>query len=109
MPLFSVRVDVFLHQADDGTGVLLRRILDHVLNLRTETMATMAELQAELQSVSTQVTKIGGETSLLLARIQELEDALAAGGVTTPEVDAALAALKEQVRIVDELVADSPA
>jgi hypothetical protein len=41
-------------------------------------------------------SKIGGETEVLLAKVGELETALALAGNTTPEVDAALAALRAQ-------------
>lgn len=69
-------------------------------------MATQAELAQELTTVKDQVQKIGTETSTLIERITELEQAIA-NGPTTPEVDAALAALKAQVQVVDELVPDA--
>ncbi len=53
------------------------------------------------------VTKIGTETSTLLVKITDLEAALAAGGNTTPEVDAAMEALKTQLKVVDDLVEDA--
>ena len=71
-------------------------------------MATQAELAASLAVVSAQVTKIGVETSATLAKVAELEAALANAGNTSPEVDAALEALKAQVQVVDDLVVDAP-
>lgn len=70
-------------------------------------MATMEQLTADLEAVTEQVAKIGTETAITLQKVIELEDALAAAGGTTPEVDAAMIALKAQVQIVDELVPDA--
>lgn len=70
-------------------------------------MATNAELQADLEAVTAQVAKIGTETSATLQKVTDLEAALAASGGTTPEVDAAMAALKAQVKLVDDLVPDT--
>ena len=71
-------------------------------------MSTQAELAQSLADVSAQVAKIGDESKTTLARVAALEEAVAAAGGTTPEVDAALAALKAQVQLVDDLVADAP-
>jgi len=71
-------------------------------------MASQAELAAELATVTAEVEKIGNETRALLQKIDDLTAALATSGATTPEVDAALAALKAQVLIVDQLVPDAP-
>ena len=70
-------------------------------------MSTQAELAASLAAVSIQVGKIGTETAGLQAKIAELEAAIVAAGGTTPEVDAALEALKAQVQVVDDLVVDA--
>lgn len=84
------------------------RILEALTKLGDRIMATQAELAADLQTVTAQVAKIGTETSTLLQKVADLEAALAAGGVTTPEVDAAMAALKAQAAVVDDLVPDAP-
>ncbi len=89
--------------------VQLARIEEFLLHLHKEVriiMATQAELAADLQAVTDQVAKIGAETTATLQKVTDLEAALAAGGGTTPEVDAALAALKAQVKVVDDMVAD---
>lgn len=72
-------------------------------------MATQAQLAQDLQAISAHITKIGTETTALLAKVVELEAAVANGGQTTPEVDAALAAVKTQAQVVDDLVEDAPA
>ena len=51
--------------------------------------------------------KIGGETRTLLDKVAALTVALESAGTTTPEVDAALAALQDQVGVVDALVPDA--
>ena len=70
-------------------------------------MSTQVELAAELSNVTAHVAKIGTETQTLLGKIAELAAAIATAGNTTPEVDAALAALQEQVIVVDDLVPDA--
>jgi len=71
-------------------------------------MATQAELATELRAVNVSLEKIGGETATLLQKIADLEAAVVAGGTTTPEVDAALAAVKAQATRVDDMVPDAP-
>jgi chromosome segregation ATPase len=73
----------------------------------TSIMTTQAELAQNLSNVATQVAKIGDETRTLLSRVADLTAALEAAGWTTPEVDAALAALQDQVGVVDALVPDA--
>ncbi len=93
----------------DPVLVKLVEIEEMLIHLHKEIrniMATQAELAADLQAVTDQVTKIGAETTATLQKVTELEAAIEAGGGTTPEVDAALAALKAQVKVVDDMVAD---
>ena len=77
-----------------------------VLYLLERIMGTQTEHAADLQVITDQVTKIGTETSASLAKITELEAAIAVGGQTSPEVNEKVAALKAQLQVVDELVAD---
>lgn len=71
-------------------------------------MATQVELAAALEALTAQMAKIGGETTSLVTKVQELTDALAAAGNTSPAVDAALAALQAQAGVVDGMVGDLP-
>lgn len=82
--------------------------LECVLTLLEKLMATQAELAKALNDIGAQVAKIGTESTTTLQKVKDLEAALAAAGNTTPEVDAALAALKAQVQVVDDMVADVP-
>lgn len=72
-------------------------------------MASQEQLAQDLIQVKEAVAKVGTETSTLVQKVADLEAAISNGGETTPEVDAALQALKDQVQVVDELVADVPA
>ncbi len=67
---------------------------------------TMSELKDALKALQDQVAKIGVETSKTLQKVTDLEAIIAAGGQTTPEVDAALVDLKAQAQATDDLVPD---
>lgn len=64
---------------------------------------TQAEHAQELRDIKVQNEKARAE---ILDKIKDLEDALAAGGTTTQEVDDALDALKASVQVDDDIVAD---
>lgn len=72
-------------------------------------MTTQAELAVELAALTDQVTKVGDETRTLIAKIADLTAALEMAGRVSPEVDAAVVALKAQVKVVDDLVPDPEA
>lgn len=79
-----------------------------VLALR-KVMVSQAQLASDLITVKESVAKIGNETSALVQKVADLEAAIGNAGETSPEVDSALQALKDQIQVVDELVADVPA
>lgn len=66
-------------------------------------MATQAELAQQLRDITAQNEKARAE---ILANVQRLEEAVAAAGATTPEVDEALAALRASVQADDDLNPD---
>lgn len=79
------------------------------LNSRMEKcMADQATHAAELNALAARVAKIGEETKSLIEKVRVLTDAVANAGGTTPEVDAAAAALSAQLELVDGLVDDLP-
>lgn len=118
---------------DIGTGVhaLMRIFNDYFFTLNRKVdriMATMEQLvsdlsgaRADIVSLNTQMQKIGQETGTMVskataaeARVAELEAIIAAGGQTTPEVDALVAGLKEDLaalkvssQAADDLVPDA--
>lgn len=99
-----------LHQLNDGELMaMLEGIAASIHTLKEMLMKTQAELTADLTAVSAQLTKIGVETSTTLQRVADLEAALASSGATSPELEAAVEALKVQIQVVDDLVADAPA
>lgn len=79
--------------------------LDHLIKHQHQIMSTQAELAAQLSEVAAQVEKAKAE---ITAKIADLETAIGNAGNTTPEVDAALAALKASVQGVDDIVPDAP-
>lgn len=83
------------------------KVITRLDEIKEITMATQMELASDLAAIAANVEKIGVETRTLLTKISELQAALDAAGGTTPEVDAALAALKDQVTVVDNLVPDA--
>ncbi len=64
---------------------------------------TQAELAQQLTDVTAQNEKARAE---ILQKIADLEAAIVAAGNVTPEVEAALSALKTSVQTDDDIVAD---
>lgn len=81
------------HHPDQVTRKLLKRIA-----------MNMQELLTELGSMKTQADKARAE---IVAKIAALEEAIGNAGNTTPEVDAALIALRESVQAADDIVPDA--
>lgn len=104
MMLFLALTLLFVAASVVNLNYSARRILEREKHI----MATQTELAAELTVVKEKIIKIGTETRTLLDKVQELTDAIANAGQTTPEVDLAMTALKEQVDVVDALVPDAP-
>lgn len=69
-------------------------------------MFTQAQQAQILRDLAAQVVKVKKE---VVDKVQALEDAIIAGGVTTPEVDAALDDLKGNIQVLDDLNVDPPA
>jgi hypothetical protein len=78
-------------------------------------LARLASVDETLANVADGVVKISGETDSLQVEIAVLKDQIAAAGGTTPEVDAALAAVEARigsittgVAALDAKVPDAP-
>lgn len=76
-------------------------------------MATQKEMADDLKLVHAQQVKTAGEIALLqeaqnvaITKIAELEALIAAGGTVTQELVDAVAAVKTQAQIVDDLIPD---
>jgi chromosome segregation ATPase len=110
------RLDVYHHSADqpDGLVQLLER-LDAIMTTQAALAASLQVATSELANVTGIVTKISGETQMLLDLVAQLETAVTNAGNLTPEVEAARDALHAQieatraaVQTVDEKVPDLP-
>lgn len=66
---------------------------------------TQAELAQQLTDAAAEAVKSKAE---IVAKISDLETAITNAGNTSPEVDAALANLKDAVKGIDDLVPDAP-
>ena len=71
-------------------------------------MSTQAEAVLALTAINEQLAKIGQETSATLAKVAELQALIDAGATVTPELQAAIDAVKASAQKVDELVPDAP-
>lgn len=70
-------------------------------------MGNTDQALADLAAIKTQLSKIGGETSTLLQKITDLENA--ANNADTPQsVLDAIADVKAQAQVVDDQVPDAP-
>jgi hypothetical protein len=87
-----------------GLTWLFRPVLKAIRNLERIITMNQAELQASLEALTAQNEKAHQEH---LDALAALEEALAAAGGTTPEVDAALEALKASIQKDDDLSPDA--
>ena len=70
-------------------------------------MTTQSEIAADVNAVKDQLQKIGNETSTLLQRVADLEAAVGNQDNASQELVDAVAALKQQAQLVDDLVPDA--
>lgn len=96
---FQMAVIEALKRVEQSLGCILEEL--------KEIKMTQAELAQGLKDLQTQVAKISTESSTTLQKVTDLEAALE-NVTTTPDVDAAFAALKAQVQKVDDLIPDAP-
>lgn len=124
-----MRIDVHVNFTEPHD---MQRLLTLISQLTHKADAIMANLQEvtdnlkasrqELASVNTQLGKIGGETAATLAkataleaRVAQLEAIIAAGGNSSPELDAEVQGLKDDIvalkasaQAADDLTPDAP-
>jgi hypothetical protein len=81
-----------------------KKLLKQIVKLLNQIIMTQAELKQQLEDVTAQNEKARAE---ILAKVADLEAAIIAAGNTTPEVDAALTALKVSVQMDDDLNPDA--
>jgi len=84
---------------------LLAPVLE-VLDLLIGTiMTTTAETVATIEGLTAQVVKVRSEFA---TKVQALQDQIASGGMTAPEIVAALGVLKAELQVSDDQVPDAP-
>lgn len=76
----------------------LNKKLNQILMNQAELAQALSDLKAQNEKARTEI----------LAKIAALEEALAAAGNTTAEVDAAVADLKASIQTDDDIVPDQP-
>lgn len=79
--------------------------LNQILNQLSKMAKSQAETAQELRDIKAQNEKARVE---ILEKIKALEEALAAAGNTSEEVDAAVQDLKASVQADDDIVPDAP-
>lgn len=109
MGIFNIHLpkDINIHltikqESDNPTLELLIQIKNQILKLMSNTDLALSDLQAILGTLQ----KVQGETSTLLQKITDLENATTAD--TPQSVLDAIAAVKAQAGIIDALVPDAP-
>ena len=100
MSLITVNV---YQQVDTGP------ILTALNEIKELIMATEAEITGLLTAATAQLQKIATESAATLQKVTDLETIIASMGTNvTPELQAAVDALRAQVQLVDDLVPDAP-
>ena len=99
----SITVNVYHHFPVNAD------ILTALNEIKELIMATQTELAADIANVTAQVAKIGTETAALLQKVTDLQTIIDSQGGVSPELQAAVDALKAQITVVDDLVPDAPA
>lgn len=94
MILITAPVTVFVQGPD----------LAYLKPLLESIMTTQAELAAQLAAVGTQLTKVAQE---ITDKMSQLQAAIETAGTVTPEVTAALDAVKGVVQALDDIVPDA--
>ena len=82
--------------------------LGFIIKQLKQIQMTNEELVSGLAEVTATVGKVKAEVETTLAKVTELETALANSGSVSPEVQAAFEGLKASVETVDALVPDAP-
>lgn len=98
-------IDIRLRMlSEDLSDNALRLITKQFFQLKELIMASNAELTARLEALATRAEKVKAEVT---KAIQDLRDVIAAGGETSPEVEAALVKAETAVGGIDELNPDA--
>ena len=84
----------------------LKKLLIHIMSTQAEAAAILADVLAQQKKTAGEIQAVQAASTVLATRITELEAIVAAGNVVGPELEAAIAAVKEQAQITDDLIPD---
>ena len=102
-----MKLEIHVHVHNPSNEAILTR-LDTILERTQEIMSTQAEAAAALQAVATQLDKVKGETTALVAEVQALKDAATNADTVSPDLQAAIDAVASRTASIDGLVTDLP-
>lgn len=91
---------------------VLRQInerLDHIMATQAELTNDLKAVLAQQQKTATEIAAVQAGQDVLTTKIAELEAVIAAGGTIGQELIDAVAAVKAQSQINDDLIPDAPA
>ena len=110
----TINGDVHIHIHPAASSEILTALAT-IIRSQTAIMKTQAELVEDLKAVAAQQLKTATEISalkdasaVLQQKIANLETALQNAGNATPELEAAVAAVKAQAQTNDDLIPDLP-
>lgn len=103
-PLGPGPVEIHVHLPPPDQG-----ILSTILEKLDQIMSTQTEEAARITALLAVVDKIGGETTAALTEIQQLKDIVANMQNADPALTAAVDALAQRLKTVDDLIPDAPA
>jgi len=78
------------------------------MTTQTEVTAQLGDVLASMQKTAGEIVAVQGAVTDLKAQVASLEAIIAAGGEVSPALVAAVADLKAQAQLVDDLIPDSP-
>ncbi len=85
----------------------IRRKLDRMDEKLDKIMAAQSEAAAQLRNAVITINKIGTETDTLIQKVADLQAALENQDNATPELTAAVQAVVDQLKVVDDKVPDA--
>jgi uncharacterized protein YoxC len=94
-------VNLHIHHHPDATVLAALQSLERKMSMSFDAIV------AGINSLTAQVAKIGTETDTLLQKVTDLQTVIDSMNNPPPELTAAFDALKAQVQVVDDKVADA--
>lgn len=99
-------VNRFWHLLGLATVADINKTKEQIMKTQAELTADLEAILAQNQKTATEIAGIQTESTALQARVTELEAVIAAGGNVSPELEAAVAAVKAQAQVLDDQIPD---